>query len=184
MSFRLKWALFKRRIPFILHIILIMLIASIFNKHFEMLLFLLSYKAISACFKEQFHADTLFDDDPMKSSKWCKIITLLVELIYLFYCTRYNITIYSNILIIIVVASISALLQFFLERVIVKVSKLRDEKTLLKLCEEANLTKEATNRMYLRYIKGLKVREIADLECVEEKTIKESLRRSKRKMNL
>lgn len=184
MSAKLKWALFKKRIPFILHIILILLFASIFNKHFEMMLFIFSYKTISSCFEGQFHADTLFDDDPIKSVKWCKLITLFVELIYLFYCVRYNVSIYSNLFVIIFVACCSFLIEFLLERIIVKNSKLRNEETLLALCKEANLTEEATNRMILRYIKGLKVREIAELECVEEKTIKESLRRSKRKMNL
>lgn len=184
MSLRLKWALFKRRIPFILHIILLLLFASIFNKHFEMLLFILGYSFISNCFTNQFHADTIIDDDPLKSTRWCKIITIIIEIIYLYYCKNYDISIYSNIWLIMSIATFSALLQFLLERIIVKESKLRNEKTLLALCEEAKLTKEATNRMILRYIKKLKVREIADLECVEEKTIKESLRRSKHKLNL
>lgn len=184
MSLRLRWALFKRIIPFIIHIIVMLIVASLFDKLFEMLLFFVSYSFISKCFVSQFHADTLFDDDPSKSVRWCKIITVIVEIVYLFYCKEYDISIYSNIWLIMLIAKFSALLQFLLERIIVKESKLRDEKTLLALCEEAKLTKEATNRMILRYIKKLKVREIADLECVEEKTIKESLRRSKHKLNL
>ena len=99
-------------------------------------------------------------------------------------CKKYNLSIYSNLFLILVISVISGLLQFFLERVIVYESKLRNKDTLLILCAEANLTQEATNRMVMRYIDKLKVREIASIEYVEEKTIKESLRRSKRKMNL
>lgn len=184
MSFKLIYELAKRRAIFFLHIILIFLFAMIFNKHFEMLLFIVGYKFISLCFNKQFHADTLFDNEPIRSTKWCKIITIIVELLYLYMCKKYNLSIYSNLFLILVISVISGLLQFFLERVIVYESKLRNKDTLLILCAEANLTQEATNRMVMRYIDKLKVREIASIEYVEEKTIKESLRRSKRKMNL
>lgn len=181
---KLKRKLLIELLLFVLHCVLIVLFASLFNRHLEMIMYLVCSKSISLCFNKQFHADTLFDNEPIRSTKWCKIITIIVELLYLYMCKKYNLSIYSNLFLILVISVISGLLQFFLERVIVYESKLRNKDTLLILCAEANLTQEATNRMVMRYIDKLKVREIASIEYVEEKTIKESLRRSKRKMNL
>lgn len=184
MSFKLKFILLKRKIPFFLHLILMFLFSMLFNKHFEMLLFIISYKAISTCFTKQFHADTLFDDDSARANNLCKIITIIVELIYLYMCRKYNLSIYSNVFLIILISVFSGLIQFFLERNIVKPSKLTNRESLEALCLEANLSKEATKRMILRYVDKMSIKEIAKLEFVEEETIKQSIRRSKRKINL
>ena len=61
---------------------------------------------------------------------------------------------------------------------------LKDEDTLRMLCEEAKLTEESTHRLILRYVYNKKVIEIAEIECVEVDTIKKSISRSLKKLNI
>jgi DNA-directed RNA polymerase specialized sigma24 family protein len=78
----------------------------------------------------------------------------------------------------------SYILEDWLERVSTTTFILKDKVKLLEACKNANLTKEATNRLILKYIDGLKAKEIAELENVEELTISQSIRRSRRKLNI
>ena len=78
----------------------------------------------------------------------------------------------------------SYILEDWLEKKIVKTSILKNKDELLEACKNAKLTKEATNRLILKYIDGLKIKQIADLEKVEETTIWQSIRRSRRKLNI
>ena len=59
---------------------------------------------------------------------------------------------------------------------------LKDKDKLLTLCRNANLTKNATDRMILKYIEGKSYREIAEMECVDIQTIKISINRSRNKI--
>lgn len=181
---KLKTKLFLDWAGFILHCCLILLFASLFNKFFEMLLFILSYQLINNAFYYQFHAETIFSDSAIKATRMCKIISICIELFYLIFCKHFNVSIYANLGLIILVGVMSALVQFYLERVIINQDILKDKNRLLALCNEYNISEEATKRLVMRYIDGMKIREIAEIECVEEKTIKESIRRSKHKMNL
>ena len=57
-----------------------------------------------------------------------------------------------------------------------------DEPKLKRLCEKYNLTDLAYNRLKMRYIDKMKVKEIAIVESVELKTIEEHFRRIKRQI--
>lgn len=59
-----------------------------------------------------------------------------------------------------------------------------DEGILRKKCKQALLTKLATERVILRYCYNMSIDEIAIKECVEYETIKQSLRRSRRKLKI
>lgn len=59
-----------------------------------------------------------------------------------------------------------------------------DKDTLVKKCREANLSEDAINRMVLKFIEHKSNQEIADLECVEAETIKKSISRSRKRINL
>jgi hypothetical protein len=164
---------------FLLHCILAVVIANIFDKGFEMLMFVTMYGLISKCFYKQFHADSIIQS-PTKAVLICKYISYGVELLYLFLCSSLNISIYSNLLLITLIAFTSALLEAYVERSVVVNSNLTEPKTLTKLCAMANLSEIATKRMYMHYIEKRTVNEIADIEYVEPASIKQSLRRSKR----
>lgn len=51
-----------------------------------------------------------------------------------------------------------------------------------ELCQKANLSKNATDRMILRYVENKTYQEIADLECVDVDSIKKSIMRSRKKI--
>ena len=52
------------------------------------------------------------------------------------------------------------------------------------MCEKAKLSKNATDRMILKYIDNKTYQEIADLECVDVQTIKMSINRSRKKLGI
>lgn len=100
------------------------------------------------------------------------------------FCKDLNVSVYSNLLVIFFIALCNSLLQFYLEKVIINVSILSDEQKLLQRCKEAKISQIATDRLLKHYIKKVSIQDLADQECVEPLTIKQSIRRSKRKLGL
>ena len=175
--------LLKRRLVYIIYNILLLVIAYFVGKLFPMLWFILFFEFIQGAFNYRFHSDTIFEDDPIKAVKWCKIITIIVEVLYLIYCKQADLVLYVNLPQIFFIAFANALLQFVVERAVVKLSMLKNEDRLRMLCKEARLTEEATYRLVLRFVFGKKIKEIAEFECVEIDTIKKSISRSLKKLN-
>ena len=171
----------KGILVYLLYNIILLTISYFFGRFYQMLIFILFYSFIQNCFHYRFHADTI-QDDPIKAVNLCKVITIVVEIIYLLLCKNLNISIYSNLFIIFLVALINCLLEFSLRYFIIKKDDLRDKEKLLTLCKNANLTKNATDRMILKYVDGKSYKEIADLECVDVQTIKMSINRSRNKI--
>lgn len=167
---------------YILYSVGILAIAFVFDRFFQMLMFILFFETIQNCFKKRFHADTLFPDKPIKAVKYCKIITIIVELVYLYYCKDLNTSVYSNLVVIFLIACGNSLLEFYCERTIVKMCRLRNLEDLKMLCEEAKLTPLATNRMIMYFIEKKSYSEIASIEFVDDETIKTSIKRSKKKI--
>lgn len=99
-------------------------------------------------------------------------------------CKDLNTTFYGNLVIIFLIAFGNSLLQFYAERIIIARSKLSNLETLKLLCEEAKLTEVATNRMIMKYVEKKTYKEIASIECVEEKSIEQSIRRNRKKLNI
>ncbi len=148
-----------------------------------MLIFVLFYNMIQNCFHYRFHADTI-QENPIKAVKLCKMITIAVEIIYLILCKDLDISLYSNLFIVFVITFTSALLQYCMEYFLIKKDLLRDKEKLLLMCEKAKLSKNATDRMILKYIDNKTYQEIADLECVDVQTIKMSINRSRKKLGI
>ena len=171
----------KSLITYLIYNIFLLAISYFFNRFFQMLIFVLFFSFIQNCFRYRFHADTI-QDEPIKAVRLCKVITIVVELIYLAFCKDLDISIYSNLFIIFLIAFINCLLEFALENFIIKADYLKDKEKLMELCIRAKLTQNATNRMILRYIENKTFKEIADLECVDVETIKKSITRSKKKI--
>lgn len=171
----------KELLVYITYNIILLAISYFFDRFYQMLIFILFYSFIQNCFRYRFHADSI-QDDPIKAVKLCKIITIVVEVTYLIFCENLNISVYSNLFIIFLIALLNCLLEFALETTIVKESALKDKEKLSILCKRAGLTKNATERMFLKYIENKTYQEIADLECVDLQTIKISINRSRKKI--
>lgn len=171
----------KEILIYIIYNIILLTISFLLDRFYQMLMFVLFYNLIQNCFKYRFHADTI-QDDPIKAVRLCKVITIGVEITYLAFCKDLNISIYSNLFLIFLIASINCLLQFSIEHFVIKIDYLKDKDKLLTLCRNAHLTKKATDRMILKYIEGKSYKEIADMECVDIQTIKISINRSRNKI--
>lgn len=140
-KFKANFNLFIQSLEFIIHCIIMLSIAYLFDRLIQMALFILLFKGIQNCFKIQFHADTLFPDDAIKATKICKVISIIMELFYLVYCKDIVVTIYANLFIIVFIAFVNALLEFSLRNIIVK--KLNKKEIILSIVEnnEAKIEK-------------------------------------------
>ncbi len=181
---KLRRILFIRRIVYYLYCCILLIISYFLNRFFQMLIFLLIFNFIQNAFNYRFHADTLYPDKPSKANLVCKFITIVVEIIYLIFCKELNVSVYSNLFVIFVIATINALLQFYLERVLNSKALLKNREFILTKGNEVGLSTTAINRLILRYVEGKSIKEIASIECLTEESVKQSLRRSKRKLNL
>lgn len=179
----LKKKLLINRIKYILYCLIILFISYIFNRFIQMLIFILFYESIVECYNYKFHSDTIIKDSK-KAVKYCKIITIFVELIFLMICKDLKISLYLNISVVLIFATSDALVQFYAERYNITKDKLSDIETLKTLCLEAHLTDIVTNRMIMKYINHKSYEEIAELECVDVDTIRKSLYRSRKKIGL
>lgn len=180
---KLKIKLLKGYIVYLIYCIAILILSYYLDRFFPMLMFLIFFETIQNCFLKRFHAETLTDNS-IKAVRYCKIITIIVEIIYLLYCKELDVSIYNNLLIIFSVALGNALLQFYVERVVIRKVCLSDIETLNNLCKEANLSPNATKRMIMKYVEHKTYKEIAELEFVDEETIKKSINRSRKKIGI
>lgn len=166
---------------YVVYNIILLTISFLLNRFYQMLIFVLFYSFIQNCFYYRFHADTI-QNDPIKAVRLCKVITIGVEITYLAFCNNLNISIYSNLFIIFLIALLNCLLEFSIESITIKTDTLKDREKLIILCNKAHLTKNATDRMIMKYVEGKTYQEIADLECVDLQTIKMSINRSRNKI--
>lgn len=171
----------KSLLIYIIYNILLLMVSYFLNRFYQMLLFVLFFNFIQNCFHYRFHADTI-QSDPIKAIRLCKIITVVVEFFYMCLCKKLDISVYSNLFIIFLIAAVNCLLEFSIENFFIKADVLHDKDKLLYLCQKANLTQNATNRMVMKYIDNLLYQEIADRECVDVDTIRKSINRSKKKI--
>ena len=175
------WIKFKETLLFLIHCIVLLIIAHFFDRFFQVLMFILFFVFIQNCFKFRFHADSI-TEEPIKALKYCKLITISIEIIFMIFCKELDVSLYSNLVVIFSIALISCIIEFSLEYIVIKVDCLRNKDKLLFLCEKAKLTKNATDRMVLKYIENKTYQEIADIECVDIDTIKKSINRSRKKL--
>ena len=171
----------KNIIPYLLYVIILLIIAYICNKIIQTLIFILFFNFIQNCFKYRFHSDTIIED-PLKAVNHCKLITISVEFVYIIYCKDLNVSIYANLFIIFLITFLNCILEFSLERIFVKQDCFKDKDTLLELCNQAGLSKNATQRMIMKYIENKTYQEIAKLEFTDIDTIKKSINRSRKKI--
>ena len=178
----LQRSLLKKRIGYIIYNIFLVVSCFLFNRHVQILIFLLFYDLIQNSFNYRFHADTIFPKEPIKATRYCKIITFGVECLFIVLCKDFHVSVYSNLILILIFSAISALLQNYI--VILRASKENKREALIQKCQEAKLSKYATERVILHYIDHKTCRQIARMENVEVETIKQSIRRSRQKLGL
>lgn len=156
----------KNFIIYILYNILLLAIAYVFNRFYQMLLFVLIYNFIQNCFTERFHSDSVIDE-PIRATRWCKIITIIVEFIYLIFCKNLNISIYSNLFIIFVICLLNSLIQIFLKYIERTrppqryLSKGISVNELNEICEEHNIVGIEKDILDMYYVKRFKLTKIA-----------------------
>lgn len=148
-----------------------------------MIMFVSLFEIIQNSFSKRFHADSVVKE-PIKALRVCKLITIGVEILFLIISKELNVSVYSNLFFIFVVAFLNALLQVGLERIVVENSSLKNRENLEYLCNKYNITELAKQRLIMRYIEKKSIKEIAMIENVEVETIKQSIRRSKRAMKI
>ena len=175
--------MFKEILIYVLLTTIILVVAYLFDVLLEMSLFIIYFYFIKGLFIKQFHADKIAKT-PKQAVALCFTITFFTELIFIFLLVKFDLSYYINIYLGIGLGLFSYLIQDYLEKTLNKALILKDNVKLLEACKNANLTNLATNRLVLKYIDGLKVKEIADLENVEEITILQSIRRSRRKLKI
>lgn len=175
--------MFKEILIYVLLTTVVLIVAYLFDVLLEMSLFIVYYYFIKGLFTKQFHADTI-SKTANQAVFMCFTITFLTQLIFIFLLVSFNLSFYFNIYLGILLGLFSYILQDYLEKILINKSILKDKVKLLEACKNANLSNLATTRLVLKYIDGLKVREIAELENVEEITILQSIRRSRRKLNI
>lgn len=173
--------LLKDFIIYLLYNAVLLIIAYFFNRFYQMLIFILTYELIQNSFKYRFHADSI-QKNPVKAVRLCKIITICVEVTYLIICINLDISIYLNLLIIVLIATFNCLLEFSIRYYLDKYSVLKDKDVLIKLCNEHNISEQACNRLIMKYVENKTYQEIADIEFVDIDSIKKSINRSKHKI--
>ena len=139
---KIAFKLIKEYLGFFINCAIMLVIAYFFDKFFAMLLFILFVGTIKSCFKIEFHADSLFDNEPIKALNYCKFISILVEIIYLIVSSKLELTIYGNIFVLFTFAIVNSILEVSLETIVISTSKSRREK-ILKIV--ANDEKEIEN---------------------------------------
>lgn len=162
---------------------IVLIVAYIFDVLLEMSLFIIYYYFVKNLFNKQFHAD-IITKSPTSALVLCFALTFATQIITIFVLSSFELSFFINIYICLLISAISFLLEFWLESFLITGSILKDKEKLIEACNRAKITKEATNRLLLKYIEGLKVKEIAELEKVEEATVWQSIRRSRRKLNI
>ena len=165
----------------LLNLSLIFLIAYLFNRWFEMLVFTLTYNIIRCEFTKAVHGND-FTTSHNKAIRLCRLITFIVQFISIIFLMTINLSKYLNIFLACVLGIINFILKYYIEREFSFELKLRNEKDLKKLCNDFKISQNAYNRLYMRYIQKLSISEIADIECVDELSITQSIRRSRKKI--
>lgn len=179
---KLKRVILRKRLVYLLYNVFLLVASYLLGRLFQVLILILFYNVIQDSFNYRFHADALTDDS-IKASRLCVLITIVVECLYLLICININVSVYGNLLILLFFSTISALLQYanVHSEIYIKPSF---QNHILERCEQANISELAKRRLIAHYIEKKTIKEIAIEECVEEASIKQSIRRTKRKVGL
>ena len=145
----------KNTILDILYLLIVFLFALIFDKWFEMLIFVISYTLIRTEFLKAIHGSD-FTESAKKGIIYCRIITFIVEIISVLFICNLNISKYINIILAVVLGIINFFAKDYLEYKIKKMVFYKGMKEIPK--ELKGIEYEI---MYQYYIKRYKLDKIA-----------------------
>lgn len=165
----------------IINLVAILTIAYFFNKLTEMLIFTLTYNVIRKDFTLAVHGND-FTASHSKAVKICRLITFVIQFISIIFIISIDISKFLNTFLACVLGILNFVFKFYIENYLGLELKLRNPDMLKKMCDEANISENAYKRLYMKYIEKKSIKEIAELECVEEMTIGQSIRRSRIKL--
>lgn len=161
---KLQRKLLYGKLLYIIHLIILCSISFVFDKLIQMITFLILFNIVHDSFKYRFHSDSIIDD-PIKAIRVCKIITIVIEIIYLVICLKLDKSIYSNLAIIFGICLSNCLLEFTIISVCkCKLNPIRkgiNRETLIKLCKEKDFNDFETNIMIDYYCNNYKIDKIA-----------------------
>ena len=148
----------------LLYNILILIIAFLLERFLQMLVFVLLFNFFHNAFNYRFHSDNV-EKDPIKAVRLCKIITIIIEILFLIFCKELDVSLYSNLFIIMCICLGNCFLGF----IIVKIYKYKEcpirkgikEDKLITMCDEKGLNELEKSIMVDYYCKGYKLDKIA-----------------------
>lgn len=148
----------------LLYNVLLLLIAFIFERFLQMLVFILLFNFFHNTFHYRFHSDDI-EKEPIKAVRLCKIITIIVEILFLIFCKELDISLYSNLAIMVSVCLGNCLLGL----IIVKIYKYKEcvirkgmnENELIEICNQKCLNDFEKSILIDYYCKGYKLDKIA-----------------------
>ena len=166
----------------ILAYLAVFILAYIFNKPYELFIYIVSYTFIRNEFTKAIHGKD-FTDSSAKAIIYCRLITMVIQSVSIIFLININFLRYVNILLAVSLGVINFFAKDYFEYHLVKTNLwLINEETLEKLVIKNNLTPLAKNRLKMRYIDKKKIREIAELEKVEVESIEEYFRTLKKRL--
>ena len=137
--------------------LVIFILAYIFDKWLEMLIFITSYTFIRLEFTKMIHGKD-FTNSYAKGIVYCRIITLVVQVVSLFFLIKLNISKYANILLAVLLGVINFFAKDYLEY---KVKKTIFFKGMSKEQLPIDLKGVEYDIMYQYYVKRNKLEYIA-----------------------
>lgn len=148
------------------------------NTLLQCILIVLSFFAFKVVFKHSYHAQTIIK---------CTSLALLIFNIGSKLSLPLYISVFINIIIAFIISYLMYVLYYFDKFVKLSTEVITygiEEEQLRQKCKLVMLTKYATERMVMRYCYNMTIDEIANEEKVEYETIKQSLRRSRKKLKI
>lgn len=143
---------------------LLLTIAFLLERFLQMLVFLLLFNFFHNAFNYRFHSDDITQTS-ITAVKLCKIITIIIEILFLIFCKEIDISLYSNLFIMASICLGNCLIKFIIiqtfkykERII---RKGINEQELIQMCDEKGLNELEKSIMVDYYCKGYKLDKIA-----------------------
>lgn len=149
-KFRLKNTLLD-----IFNLAIILLIAFIFDKLFESIIFITTYTIIRNEFLKAVHGDD-FTDSASKSIVYCRIITFIVQVVSLIFLVKFDISKYINIIFAFLLGVVNFFAKDYLEY---KIKKITFYKGMKEIPPEIKGIEY--DIMYQYYVKRYKLDKIA-----------------------
>lgn len=98
------------------YLLFVLVVAFVFDKFAEFLIFMLTYSTIRAEFSKQIHGSD-FTDSATKGIKYCRIITTIVQLISILFLIKINLSKYANISLAVGLGILNFLAKDYLEHI-------------------------------------------------------------------